>query len=756
MLTSSVYNEIPMNSDTSELVKKLSLEEKASLCSGAEWMKTVGIERLNVPQLILSDGPHGIRIDSEKSEEGEITTCFPTASTMGSTWNENLIEEVGQTLGKECLKSGIDVLLAPGVNMKRSPLGGRNFEYYSEDPYLAGEIGKAFVKGVQSQGVGTSLKHYVANNQEFQRMKISAEIRERVLREIYLPAFEQIVKETKPWTVMCAYNKVNGKYASENPYLLNQILREEWNFDGIVISDWGAVNDRIKGLKAGLDLEMPGPSPDNDKDIIEAVKSGELEEKTLDRAVKRILKIVLKAEKNRNPSVKVNSEKHHELAKKVACEGMVLLKNKDKILPLNDEALDSISVIGRTAKEPRIQGGGSSEVKPEKLDIPLNEIKHTAENTEIKFARGYEGEERETRLIEEAKSKAKQSDVAILFLSVPRKIESEGFDRPHMKIPKNQIELLREISQVQSNVVVVLNNGSAVEMKSWLHHASALLEAWLPGEAGGSAIADILFGDENPSGKLQETLPKNLRDNPSFLNFPGEKGKVHYGEGLFIGYRYYDEKRVEPMFPFGFGLSYTEFEYSELKTNKDILKSNDRLEVTMKIENTGEYKGKEIVQLYVKEKNPDLQRPEKELKSFEKIELSPGEEKQVKFTLRKRDFAHYDPEIKKWRVSTGEYEVLIGSSSQDLRERKSIQVISTDQQEPPLNKYSSWKEWVKSDIGKQVLRDELPSEFFERIDSADENTKERPLYKLILLSQGKVRRESLNRALNAYNKRIGE
>lgn len=744
-----------MSVDVEEILNNLTLGEKASLCSGAARMKTVSIDRLNIPKMIVSDGPHGIRVDPERSEEGEITTCFPTASTLGSAWNTDLIEEIGAALGKECQYSGIHVLLAPGVNMKRSPLCGRNFEYYSEDPYLSGRMGAAFVEGVQGQGVGTSLKHYAANNQEYQRMRISAEINERTLREIYLPAFEHVVKEAEPWTVMCAYNKINGTYASEHPYLLTEILREEWDFDGFVVTDWGAINDRVEGLKAGLDLEMPGPSPYNDTKIKEAVKSEELDEEVLDEAVKRILKIVFKAKEKENPDVEVDAEEHHALAQKVVSEGSVLLKNEDEILPLNEKNLDSISVIGKTAEEPRFQGGGSSEVDPEELEIPIEKIEEKAEDTTVRFARGYEEEEIEESLIDEATEKAEASDVSILFLSVPRRIESEGFDRPRMKLPENQIKLLKEVSKVQPNTVVVLNNGSAVEMDSWIDNASALLEAWLPGEAGGGAIADILFGDVNPSGKLQETFPKKLEDNPSYLNFPGEKGKVRYGEGQFIGYRYYDKKEIEPKFPFGFGLSYTEFEYHKAKLDKEHMKDTEELNVSIEVKNTGDVEGKEIIQLYVKEKDSELVRPEKELKGFAKVKLDSGKSKTVNLTLEKRDFAHYDPEVGDWLVGTGEYDILIGSSSRDIRQKKTVHVESTAEAEITLDKYNSLNEWLESDIGKSAIKKAFPEELLEGLDEFGEMAKNIPLYKTIQLSQGNIPMEILEDALEIYEEKKG-
>ncbi len=740
-----------MPEDVRQLIDRMILEEKASLFSGADWAKTESLDRLDIPEIILSDGPHGVSSSLPRSEEDGITTCFPTASMMASTWNRKLIQKVGRALGKECQNLGIHILLAPGINIKRSPLCGRNFEYYSEDPFLAGEMGTAFVKGVQSQGVGTSLKHFTCNNQETDRMTISAEVDERPLREIYLPAFERVVRRAEPWTVMCTYNKVNGTYCSENPRLLSDILRDEWRFDGFVVSDWGAVNDRVKGLKAGLDLEMPGPSPDNENDIIEAVESGELDEEVLDEALAKILKIVFMAKELENREIAVDAEGHHSLARKVASEGIVLLMNENDILPLDREELDSVSVIGRTAEKPIFQGGGSSEVNASRVDVPLEEIESWTDDIEVKFAEGYSTENgADEKPIEEASEIAESTDVAILFLSVSREIESEGFDRPHMKLPENQIKLVEKVSEVQSDIVVVLNNGSAVDISSWVDDVSALLEAWLPGQAGAGAIVDVLFGEVNPSGRLQETFPQKLSDNPSYLNFPGERGEVRYSEGLFIGYRYYDEKGIEPQFPFGFGLSYTEFEYREIELDKEIMKDREELKVSVKVKNIGDVGGKEVVQLYVRARDPKLTRPDKELRGFKKVGLPPGGSETVTFTLGNRDFAYYDPEEGDRVVDTGDYEILIGSSSRDIHLEETVRLESTREREISLDENDSLNRWLESDVGREVIEEQISRDFMEMVDDLDYWMKNLPLKKLPLFSYGFVRRDLIEKIVEKF------
>lgn len=749
-----------------ELIRQMTLEEKASLCSGQGPWHTQALERLGIPALTLTDGPHGVRLSVKPEEFGvwehHPATCFPTNSAMAASWDTELVREVGKALAEECKALGVHVLLGPGINMKRSPLCGRNFEYYSEDPVLAGEMATAFVQGVQERGVGTSVKHYACNNQEFERMSINAEVDERTLREIYLPAFERVVKKAQPWTIMCAYNRINGVYGSEHRYLLTDILRDEWGFDGIVVSDWGAVNDRVAGLKAGLDLQMPGPAPRDDEKIVQAVRSGELDERVLDETVRRLLELVFKAtgavqEKDgKENRVEVDFAAHHQLARRAAAECMVLLKNDGNLLPLDAAALTSLAVIGRTAVEPRFQGGGSSQINPTQVDIPLEEIKKLAPNVTVTYAEGYpDSDEIDAKLIDEAVSAARQADVAVLFIGLPDRIESEGYDRKNMDLPENQVRLVQAVAAVQSNVVVVLNNGSAITMKPWIDQVPAVLEAWLPGQAGGGAIADILFGKVNPSGKLSETFPEKLADNPSYLNFPGENGVVRYGEGLFIGYRYYDKKQIRPLFPFGYGLSYTEFEYSDLKLDRTKMKDTEQLTVTVTVKNIGDRAGKEVVQLYINPKQSRLIRPDKELKGFAKVALEPGEAKEVTFTLSARDFAYYDPSYKTWVVETGEYEILIAKSAADIALKAVVRVESTQELRKPLTKDTSLKDWIADERGLAVLKSVIPEAMLQPFTQVDSALADMflaiPLRKLVNFSGGMLTDEILDQIVAKAN-----
>ena len=661
-----------------QLISELTLEEKASLCSGRDFWHTKSVERFGIPSIRMNDGPHGLRKPKNVlSRESVPATCFPAAVTLAASWDRKLIEDVGSAIGEECQAEGVSILLGPGVNIKRSPLCGRNFEYYSEDPLLSSEMALHFIRGVQSRGVGSSLKHFCANNQEYRRLTINAVIDERTLREIYLASFEKAVKEGKPWTVMCAYNKVNGEYCSENKYLLTDILREEWGFEGAVVSDWGAVNDRVKGLLAGLDLQMPYDGGFGDKKIIEAVKKGEIPEVVLDRAVERILRIVFRAMENKKESVTYDKLAHHRMAREIARECFVLLKNDRNILPLKIEG--KIALIGAFAKNPRYQGGGSSHVNPTMLDSAYEEILRMIDGkAEILYADGYrmDIDEVDETLLEEAKKVAAESDVAVVFAGLPERYESEGYDRSHMKMPESHNRLIEEVSNVQDNLIVVLSNGAPVEMP-WAGKVKAILETYLGGQAWGGAVADVLFGVVSPSGKLPETFPKKLSDNPSYINFPGEDDRVEYREGIFVGYRYYDKKEMEVLFPFGHGLSYTIFEYSDLRMDKKKITDRDILRVSVKVKNTGKMPGKEVVQLYVRDVESSVIRPEKELKAFEKVDLKPGEEKEIVFTLDKRAFAYYNVDIKDWYVESGDFEILIGRSSRDIVLKDTVHVEST-------------------------------------------------------------------------------
>ena len=683
--------------DVKKLVNELTLEEKASLCSGADFWHTKAIDRLNIPAAMVSDGPHGIRKQESLADHMGVAESikaigFPTASAMACSFDRDLLHKVGDALGEECVAEDLAVLLGPGINMKRSPICGRNFEYYSEDPVVAGELGAAFVNGVQEHGVGTSLKHFAANNQEWRRMSISAEIDERTLREIYLAAFETVVKKAQPWTIMCSYNRINGVYSCENDWLLNKVLRDEWGFEGLVMTDWGAMDERVPSLKAGLDLEMPDCHGETDKLIVKAVQSGELEESVLDTAVERILTMVdkyLTARKDIDPASMVHPlpssvergydvAAHHALARTTAEQSAVLLKNED-ILPLQKDK--KIAFIGEFAKVPRIQGGGSSHINNTSVESALD-----AAGDSVSYAQGFhiDKETTDETLLQEAITLAKESDVAVIFAGLPDSFESEGFDRTHLNMPANQNELIARISEVQPNVVVVLHSGSPIAMP-WLDKVAGVLQMYLAGQASGGAAVNLLFGDATPCGKLAETFPLHLEDNPSYLNFPGNREKVCYQEGVFIGYRYYDKKKMDVLFPFGYGLSYTDFTYSNMKVtvngknaaDVDVIKETDEIVVSADLTNTGNCDGAEIVQLYIK--NPVVYeiRPEKELRDFAKVFLKAGETKTVTFTLNARAFSYYETRIHDWYAESGDYEILLASSSRDIRLQYTVSITGS-------------------------------------------------------------------------------
>ena len=581
--------------------------------------------------------------------------------------------EMGETLGNECQAEGVSVILGPAVNIKRSPLCGRNFEYYSEDPLVASEMAGALIHGIQSRNVGTSIKHFLANNQETRRMSCDSRVDERTLHEIYLAAFEGAVKKEKPWTVMCSYNKINGTYAAQNHQYLTETLRDQWGFEGYVVSDWGAVNNRVEDLKAGLDLEMPGSNGANDKLIMGAVLSGELDEGVVNEAVERILNIVFRYEENRDKNAVFDKDKDHEMARKVAEETIVLLKNEG-VLPLSDQ--QKVAFIGKYAEKPRYQGGGSSHINSHKITSALG----AAEGMKnITYAQGFDDAEDKTdeKLLAEAVEAARNTDVAVIFAGLPEKFESEGFDRKHMAMPNCQNELIEKVAAVQPNTVVVLHNGSPVEMP-WVNQVKGVVEAYLGGQAVGGAVYDILFGKVNPSAKLPETFPIRLEDNPSYLSYIGEGDMVEYREGIFVGYRYYDKKKMDVLFPFGYGLSYTTFDYSNLTVDKEQMKDTDTLRVTVDVTNTGSVAGKEVVQLYVADRESTVIRPVKELRDFAKVELAPGETKTVTFTLDKRAFAYYSVRVHDWHVETGEFDIMIGKSSRDIMLTKTVTVESTE------------------------------------------------------------------------------
>jgi beta-glucosidase len=819
--------EVIMKERIEALLKQMTLEEKVSMLGGADMWRTQSIEHLGIPAIKMSDGPNGAR---GSRLLGATSACFPVGIALAATWNTELVERVGVALGEETKTKGAHVLLAPTVNTHRSPLGGRHFECYSEDPYLAARIAVAYVKGVQSQNVGTSIKHFVCNDSEFERMTISSEVGERALREIYLYPFRIAVREAQPRTVMAAYNKVNGTFASEHSYLLTDILKGEWGFEGLVVSDWTAVKSTVPVANAGMDLEMPGPPKFLDQKLVQAVKDGLVNEEVIDDKVRRILRIISKAgafeTPGEMPETSVDRPEHRRLAREAAAEGIVLLKNERHVLPLDVSEMKSLAVIGPNADVARIQGGGSAHVNPHYMITPLEGIIHRCGNTVkvvyeqgctnhkmmplidpkyLKPSGGEEGQgftgeffnnfelsgepvlttvDREidfmwfgefsplvnqnefsarwtgtftapktgaytfslasvglSRLyiddqevidnwtdqthgeppsgldaqeivaeveitagqsyeirveyskqgtlffgilrqgcllpmvgdpIRPATNLAAESDAALVFVGLSDEWESEGYDRPDMELPGRQVELIEQVAAVNKNTVVVLNTGSPVRMTGWIDKVAAVVEAWYPGQECGHAIADVLFGDANPSGKLPTTFPKRLEDTPAYINYPGENGQVLYGEGLFVGYRYYDKKKIEPLFPFGHGLSYTTFEYSNLTLDASEYELDAEIQIAVDVKNTGTYPGKEVIQLYVRDVEPRLTRPEKELKAFQKIMLQPGETKTVHFTLDGEALAFYDPGQKRWVAEPGVFEVLIGRSSRDVRAKGSF------------------------------------------------------------------------------------
>ena len=698
--------------DTANILKEMTLEEKARLVAGRDMWCTFDIDRLGLPSIMMSDGPHGLRkmfpAEGKKENYGEGGTikavCFPAACATSASFDRNMMYEMGQTLGNECLAEDVQIILGPAVNVKRSPLCGRNFEYVSEDPYVAGELSAAYINGVQSKGVGTSIKHFAANNQEFERMYGSSEVDERTLREIYLSAFETAVKKADPWTFMASYNKINGEFASENKWLLTDVLREDWGYEGLVMSDWGAVSNRVKGIDAGLDLEMPGSHSVNEAAIVKAVKDGQLSEEALDKAVLNILKLVKRAIDGRSSALGTSEgseaadtkavfdrEADHKKAVEYARNCIVLLKNDFEALPLrrNIGKSERVTFIGEFAEKPRYQGGGSSHIETDNVSSALVCAERYAERYgNVEYSKGFPADgdvtkqEEIDKLIDGAIKASQSADKIVVFAGLPDSFESEGYDREHMRLPEIQNKVIEALLTLDKQVIVVLHNGSPVEMP-WADKVSAIVEAYLGGEGIGEAVVDVLYGAVNPSGKLAESIPKKLSDNPSYLNFPGTGHKVNYAEGLFVGYRYYDSKEMEVLFPFGHGLSYTSFEYSDLKVVAESDKNT--AVVTVKVTNTGDMTGKDTVQLYISDKTGLVTRPVHELKGFEKVELRSGETKTVSFKLDMRSFAYYDTDRKNWEVPAGKYVIEIAHSSKDIALTEEIELKGTISYVPKID-----------------------------------------------------------------------
>jgi beta-glucosidase len=735
-------------------VSNMSIGDKAALCSGKDFWTTRPLEWSKIPSIYITDGPNGFAQDIVPA------TCFPTASALASSWNIKLVEEVGKAIGEECQENNVQIILGPGVNIKRSPLCGRNFEYYSEDPVLSGYLGAAWVRGVQSQGVGASLKHFACNNQESNRMTVNVIADKRTLHEIYLRPFEIIVKLEQPWSVMASYNRINGVFSCENSWLLKDVLRKQWGFKGFVVSDWGAVNNLPAAIKAGMNLQMPGGPVD--RTIVDAYDRGRLSEKDINQSVEDVLRITLKLDSLKKENFKYDREQHHRLARKAASDCIVLLKNEGSVLPLSRDSNRKIGIIGSFAKKPRLMGGGSSMINPTIVDVPYDEIKKIAgDNLLFSFSKGYpEKDTVDQRVIDNAVNLASGSDIVIIFAGLPENYETEGVDRLHLNLPASQNAMISQVAIVQKNVIVVLFNGSPVTMP-WLSEVEAVMLAGLSGQAIGGAIADVLFGDVNPSGKLAETYPLKLQDNPSYLNFPGENQEVFYSERVFVGYRYYDMKNLETLFPFGYGLSYTSFGYNNLKLSSTSIKDTDSLLVTFRVGNIGERAGNEVVQLYILDYECTQQRPVKELKAFAKVELAPGESRQLGFVFSYEDFAFYNPVVNDWVVETGDFEILVGASSQDIRLMKTVHVDATKKWIAPLTRYSLIKEWTAHPVGRELIapilngmarsfsgNQDIPGNPVEMINRV---IGDMPIIKLVGFSQGGFSMEMLDQMIIEAN-----
>jgi len=688
------------------LTTSLSIEEMAGITSGLDAWQTKPVERLGIPAIRVADGPHGLRVEIEGEQidlaNSHPATCFPPAVALGSTWNPELVRRVGVALGEESAALGVGVLLGPGINIKRSPLCGRNFEYLSEDPHLTGALGAAYVAGIQSVGVGACIKHFAANNQETDRMRVNVDVDERTLREIYLRAFEAIVREVQPWSIMGSYNFVNGTAMSENKRILTDILRGEWGYQGIVMSDWGAVYDRVASIAAGLDLQMPTTSDEYDLQVVEAIENGKLDSADLVRSAERM--VLLSQRVDLSAAQPADLDANHELALRAAVEAAVLLKNDGGLLPL-DQSTGAIAVIGDFAVEPRFQGAGSSQVKATRVSDALSSIVSLAAADSVSFSRGFrrESDEFDAALASEAVAAASAADVAIVFLGLPEHLESEGFDRTTLSLPSAQLELLTLVHGSGTPVVVVLSNGGVVTVSEWADHATAILEGWLLGQAGGAATARLLFGLDSPSGRLAETIPHRLEQTPSFHSFPGYNGVVRYGEGVFVGYRHYETVQADVAYPFGFGLSYTSFEQQLVGVTTS--GSGDSIEatVTARVTNTGARGGYEVVQVYVGSPAGALSRPVVELRAFRKVWLEPAESVELAIPLDARAFSYWDERVSQWTVDSGEHRIALGASSRDLHATATVDLIGHNRP-VPLAPYATLLEWQQHPAGNAEVQ----------------------------------------------------
>lgn len=687
--------------DIKDMVERMTLEEKAEICSGGDFWSTRAFERLGIPSVMMTDGPSGLRKQGGAGDhlglnESVPAVCFPSSAAVASSFDTGLARELGEELGEECQAEDVALLLGPGLNIKRSPLCGRNFEYFSEDPVLAGEMGAALVQGMQSRGVGSCIKHFACNNQETGRMVSDSAVDERTLHEIYLAPFEAVVKKARPWAVMCAYNKVNGTYCAKNRQLLTDILRDEWGFDGMVVTDWGAVKNRALGIRAGLDLEMPGGTDRGTKQIAAAIEEGSLSMDELDLAVENVLSFVDKATAGHR-AVELDLERGYRLAVKAAERSAVLLKNEGGALPIAEGA--RVAFIGEIASSPRYQGSGSSYVNSARRSAPLD-----CAPEGVVYAQGYRAadDEGDPALVAEAVRAAREADVAVVFAGLPDRYESEGYDRTTLAMPANQVELIDAVAAAQPRTVVVLMNGAPVTMP-WAGDVTAILEMYLAGDGAGEAAVSLLYGRANPSGKLAETFPLKLEDNPSYLNFPGENDRTEYREGVFVGYRYYDAKGMEVLFPFGYGLSYTTFAYSDLELGTDAFAEGEELSVALTVTNTGERAGEEVVQLYVAPPIGQRRRPVRELKRFTKVALEPGESARVEFSLDARALSYYEPILHEFCAESGAYGIEMGASSRDIRLQGTVSFASSSAPSRAFTAYSTVGDVMAHPAGEKVF-----------------------------------------------------
>jgi beta-glucosidase len=733
-------------------ISSLSLEQKASLTTGASFWQSRQVA--HVPAIALTDGPHGVRLQVGSADNlgvgaSEPATCFPPAAGLSQAWDRRLTAEVGAALGREARAYGVGVLLGPGVNIKRDPRGGRNFEYFSEDPHLTGELGLSWVQGLQGEGVGASVKHFAANDSEDDRMRSSSDVADRPLREIHLRGFHRIITAGAPWTVMCSYNRINGVHAAVNRWLLTDLLRDEWGFEGAVVSDWGAVIDPVASVRAGVDLAMPGDRPEAVQAVVEAVRDGSLAAADLEAAALNVARL---AERGAGAPAgePIDFDAHHALARRAASSSIVLAKNDDELLPLRRE--QRVAVIGAFAVAPRYQGGGSSHVNASRVDVPLEEIRRLASEAAVTFAPGFSDDPSDAdRLRAEAVESARQAEVAVLFLGLGELDESEGYDRTHLDIPSAQLELLEAVAAVQPRTVVVLSNGGVVLLERVVRSAAAILAGGLLGQAGGGAIADVLYGVVNPSGRFSETVPRRLEDSPAFLSFHGENGRILYGEGIFVGYRWYDARKMDVTFPFGHGLSYTSFAYSDL----EVTTGPAGVEATVRVTNTGARTGREVVQFYVGLPDSPLVRAPRELKAFDSIELQPGESGLVTVVIPVSELAYWNTTADRWTVESGAYELQVGASSRDVRLTACVDLVG-DEQVAPLTEYSTVGEMMSHPVVGPIVAQQFGSaEGMEKLEGLGSEAMRMaasiPLTQAVLMSGGDFTREQLDQLLALAN-----